>query len=133
MTEHERAVSAFKEYLPAKSLRSDFPQILWIQAPMHDGFTNNNLRYKFNKCLEDCVKSHSSTWTLALKKSWDPKDADLYISDCGRFTTSGFKTYWEAVDRTTCYFDSILLKKQEKRKNLKIHGNKMDQKDCFRW
>ena len=38
MVEHERTVSAYKEYLPAKAIRSTCPQILWIQAPFHDGF-----------------------------------------------------------------------------------------------
>ena len=32
MTEHERAISAYKEFLPAKSLRVEYPHILWIQV-----------------------------------------------------------------------------------------------------
>ena len=44
MVEHERAVASFKEFLSAKCVRPDFPQILWIQAPLHDNFKNNNLR-----------------------------------------------------------------------------------------
>ena len=43
MTELERAVSAFKEYLPVKSLKSDYPHFLWIQPPYHDCFDNNSL------------------------------------------------------------------------------------------
>ena len=52
MTEHDRTVAAFKEYLPAKCIHSTHPQILWIQLPLHDNFVDNPERIKFNRCLE---------------------------------------------------------------------------------
>ena len=68
MTEHDGVISAFKEYIPAKCVHSGFPQILWIELPMHDNFIDNAMRYKFNKCLQETGKLHPNVTTLALKK-----------------------------------------------------------------
>ena len=73
LTEHKRCIASYKDYLPAKSLRPTYPRILWIQAPEHECFTNNRLRYKFNRCLEELVKYHSNVFTLELKKSVEPQ------------------------------------------------------------
>ena len=99
MTEHERAIASYKDYLPAKCIQ-DYPYILWIQAPFHDNFTDNSLRYKFNKCLTEAVNFHLNMSTLELKKVWDSKDSNLFIKENQRFTCDGYRSYWEAVDRT---------------------------------
>ena len=111
MIEHECAITAYKDDLPAKCLKSDWPQLLWIQVPSHHLFSNNNLHYKFNKALEEVAKLHSNMTTLMLKKVWDESNPDLYIPDHSCFSASGYTAYWEAVDRTVRYFDSVLLKK----------------------
>ena len=134
MTEFERNIAAFKEYLPAKSLKSTYPQILWIKAPLHDNFTNNHTRQKFNRALEEITKLHANSSTLMLKRVWDSRNLNLYLKDCQRFTSEGYTTYWEAVDRTVCYFDSVLLKKQlEKGKNPKKFSTGHVDKDRFKW
>ena len=143
MTEHSRAIATFKEHLSAKCMRQDYPHILWIQPPTHDNFSkiSNSLRSKFNYCLEEVVKMHDNVSTLMLKKVWDGKDNNLFLSSCNRFTTDGLKSYWEAVDRTVHYCDSIALKRSDKSKAQKTSGGSGrscrsgDQKDpnCFRW
>ena len=140
MTQHQRSISIFKENLPARCVRSDFPKILWIQAPLHNGFHNNSLRKKFNRCLEDVVKIDPNTHTLFLKRVWEPADSRLYISDSCRFTAEGYKVYWEAIDRTIRYFDSVILQKQNVsalRKTQKFtklsQKDSNDQNDRFRW
>ena len=130
MTEFDRTISVFKELLPLKCLRTAYPHMLWIQAPLHDGFNNNSQRFKFNRALEDVVKFHENMSTLFLKKGWNAEDSLLYSSEVQRFTSTGYKMYWEAVDHTIWFCDSIVLKKQnDKRKALKPQG----QKDLFRW
>ena len=114
MTEHERAVAAFKECIPAKAKKDGYPHILWILAPMHNNFNNNSKRYKFNKGVEDSAKFHSNVTCLHLKKVWDPVADDLFSKEYNRYTTEGYKKYWGAVDRTIRYCDSIFLKKREK-------------------
>ena len=134
MTEFECNISIFKENLPAKCLKSDYPHILWIQAPLHDGFQNNQQRVKFNSCLEDVVKVHSNSSTLMLKKAWEPKNLNLFLEEQQCFTSEGYRTYWEAVDKTIHYCDSIMLKKHDKGKNPKLDkSSDSDQKDRFKW
>ena len=139
MTEHERGIATYKENLSAKSTHPDYPHILWIQSPYHDNFSTNQERFKFNRCLEEAVKFHSHVSTLPLKKVWDAKNGNLYIKDCQRFATDGYLDYWEAVDRTVHYCDSIMLKKQHDRgKKPPNKGKPFGQKDQnhndrFRW
>ena len=129
MTVYDRAISAFKENLLTKSSKSEgYPLILWIQPPMHEHFPNNSHRFRFNKSLEEVVKLHAATFTLPLKKVWDHKDISLFLSS-QRFTPEGYKTYWEAVDRTVRYFDSVILKKLDKKKPKNLVG----QNDQFKW
>ena len=110
MTEHEHAIASFKEQLAAKSVRK-CPHVLWIQAPYHDHFVNNDARFKFNKSLTECAKLHLNVSTLELKKVWNEHDPNLFLEECHRFTADGYSAYWEAVDRMVRYFDSIYLKK----------------------
>ena len=129
MTGCERNVAIFKENLPAKVMKATYPQFLWIQAPVHDYFTDNELCYKFNHCFKS--KLHSNCTSLMLKKAWDPKDTTLFINESQQFTSRGYTIYWEAVDKTVHYFDSVMLKKHDiKRKNLK-KGDNLSKKDRF--
>ena len=142
MTEHERGISSFKENIPSKSRREGYPHILWIIPPFHDSFSDNQERHKFSKCIEDAAKVHSNVSALELKKVWDPKDDALYVRDQRRFTTEGLKKYWEAVDRTVRYCDSVILKKWGKGNKKFGSGANSDeqkqlpnlcQKDKYRW
>ena len=114
MTEHERNIASFKENLTIKSRRDNYPHIVWILAPMHDNFSNNAERYKFNRAVEDMCQFHSNVSCLELKKVWNPKDDGLFCKEFNRYTATGLKSYWEAVDRTIRYCDTVVLKKREK-------------------
>ena len=128
MTEHERNLASFKEHLPAQCLKDRYPHILWIQPPQHDNFPDSKLRFKFNKALEDCIKLHSHVSMLILKKVWNPQNEGLFLESCNRFSADGYTVYWEAIDRTVRYLDSIMLEKLDKAKKCNA-----DQKDHFRW
>ena len=134
MTEFDRNIATFKENLPAKCIKGSYPQILWVQAPLHDSFLDNSLRFKFNKCLEELSRLHSNCHTLFLKRVWDPQNLNLVQLQGGtiRYTAEGYSTYWEAVDCTVHYFDSVLLKKQDKFGKKLKNGDPV-QKDRFRW
>ena len=138
MTEHSRAILAYKEHLPAKCLRPGFPHILWIHAPLHDNFSDNSQRYKFNKSLDEVSKMHKDVSALMLKKVWDPTDDSLFLQHSRRYSTDGLNSYWEAVDHTVHYCDSIMLKKlqsvgRKAPKNNTATDLKSDQKDRFKW
>ena len=129
MTEHERGIASFQDHLGVRSLKQDYPHIMWLHAPEHENFKNNHLRYKFNKCIDEVSKMHSNVTTLMFKKVWDPANGNLYLKESGRFTAEGYRAYWEAIYRTVRYFDSVILKKNEKRKNLKNTAGP----EKFRW
>ena len=75
---------------------------------------------------------------LMLKKVWDSQDTNLYIQESRRFTASGLKAYWEAIDRTVRYFDSIVLKKRADLRKVQKpgrqhHHDQRDHTDRFCW
>ena len=130
MTEHERNIASFKAGLPAKCKKEGYPHILWILAPMHVNYPNNADRYKFNKAVEDMAKVHTNISSLELKKVWNERDDGLYIKEQQRYTTDGLKSYWEAVDKTVRYCDSVILKRKMTTKKFKPN---LGQNDQFRW
>ena len=116
MREHIRIIDIYKEFLPARAKRSTYPQILWIDVPTHDGFKNNLMRQKYNYAVNTAAQFHENTWTLQLKKVWDPHNHSLYNKEEDKYSVEGIKMYWEAVDKTVRYTDTILLKKPTKPK-----------------
>ena len=115
MSEFDKIVKAQNEYLPTKSKQEGkFPHFIWIHAPLHDNFTDNYERGKFNKCLVTMAKLHQNTSTLELKKVWDPCNSNLFIKEARRFTSQGYTAYWDAVDKAVKYADTILMKKLER-------------------
>ena len=146
MNEYARCISTYKEFLPVKCLKTRYPHIIWIQCPEHENFSNNSQRFEFNHCLQEIIHFHPNVSTLELKKVWNTKNGNLYIKECQRYTAEGYRDYWEAVDRTVRYCDSIVLKKLDNgmRKSLKLSGDtkfgqkdqrygQKDQKDRFHW
>ena len=55
-------------------------------------------------------------YSLKLKTIRDTEDSSIFLSSEQRFTASGYCTYWEAVDKTIKYADTILMKKIQKGK-----------------
>ena len=126
MNNFDRLISANKDYLEAKSKKQDYPHMLWIQAPYHDNFANNTERSKFNQSLVRMAKYHQNTSALELKKIWNHSDSNLYVREARRYTTRGYAAYWEAIDKTVKFCDTIVLKKPEHKKKkqpFKFNGN----------
>ena len=118
MKEHLKSLAIHKEYLPQKAKCKGIPQILWIEAPLHDAFNNNSSRSKFNTCLNEVVKFHADMHVLSLKKVWDPVNLNLFDKFSRCFTREGLHTYRNAVDRTFKFADTLLLKKLAKQLDL---------------
>ena len=134
MVEHDRLVTAYKEFLPEKCKKEEYPHFIWILAPIHNNFANNSDRHKFNKCVERMAKFHKNTHALQLKKIWNLNNSNLFIRESRRFTTTGYNMYWEAVDRTVKYCDTILMKKVswEKAKS-NVRKLNPSRGDRYRW
>ena len=111
MKEHDKLILQQKDNLPLKSKKYNFPQIVWIEAPLHDGFFNNELRAEFNNCLKKVGALHNNVSVLELKKIWDQHDSSLYLEEAQRYTSIGFRTYWDAVDRTLRFCDTTIIRR----------------------
>ena len=118
MREHNRITESYKEMLPLRAKRANYPQFIWIQAPTHDNFTNNLMRLKFNNAISSSVQFNENTWSLQLKKVWDSHCHSLYNKEDQKFTIDGIKSYWDAVDKTLHFADTILLKNPKEQENL---------------
>ena len=112
MQQINKAISSELEYLPTKAKLDGFPHTIFIEAPTHIKFRNNELREKFNTCMRNMAKLVENTSVLALKKIWDANDI-ANVAENKNLTVHGHKQYWEAVDRTVKYADSTFIAKKE--------------------
>ena len=135
MKDHEKLISIQKDHLPRRSRRHMYPQIIWIEPPVHINFSNNLLREQFNNKLNDVASYYENVSVLQLKKVWDPDNGNLYLADSAHFTSEGLNANWRAIDATVRYADTILVK----RILAKTAGSKakkpksFDKKDKFHW
>ena len=113
MSDQSKLILTQKSYLQQKAKRTNYPHIVWIEAPIHNNFPDNYRRERFNYSLNHMVQFQEDTTVLKFKKIWDSSNSRLYIRENERFTCEGLSAYWAAVDCTLRYLDTILLKKFE--------------------
>ena len=111
MSEYNKIVEMQKEYLPNKAKKLYTPMFVWIEALLHAHFSNNWERKIFNTALQTVGQLHEDVVVLPPKKIWDPENKSLFLDHENHFTTDGLRFYWEAVDKTVKYVDTILSKK----------------------
>ena len=113
--EINRADMCYKELLPKKSLWDNFPHYLFIIPTKHKAYNNNVARTTFSSILSEAVQAVGSNFSsMQLKQLWDSQDGNLFLKNQQRFTAEGKQTFWQAVDRTIKFCDSILEKKRNK-------------------
>ena len=135
MIEHNKYVAAQKDYLLKKSKRPGIPGIIWIEAPNHMSFPNNEERDQFNKALATIAPLHKNVHALQLKKIWEETNTNLYLEEQRRFTAQGWRRYWSAVDKMVRYADTIFIKKLQ-RKEKEQHNyssSKHHDYDRYHW
>ena len=113
MSEYRKVVDAYKDYLQTKSKRQNWPFFIWIEAPYHTNFNNNRDHERYNKMLVQTAKDYENVAVLALKKVWDPENRNLFIKEQCRFTAERLSMYWEVVDSTVRYTDTMIVQKKE--------------------
>ena len=118
----------YKENLPEKVKKQSHPKFLWVMAPAHKFFEDNEQRRKFNNCLEEACKDYYNMHVLQLKNYWS-FDKDGLVARSGnsagyRITSLGLKTYWSAIDSAVQYRDTSVSQNSMHRKgknNIKKH------------
>ena len=126
---------AFKENLPTKSKRVDYPTILWCLAPQHINFPENwNInRRKFNACIESLVTLFPEMGTLKMKKFWEYNNLQLFIDR--RFTAVGLEIYCKSIDSTFWHWDTFMFGKPKRRlamPNINHRKHKLQKKNEHR-
>ena len=116
MSEYDRLTKTQKEYLPVKAQKVGYPSFVWIEAPAHKNFADNALRDLFNLALVKAASLHENVAVLGFKKIWDPQNDTLYLKREGCFTADGLRYYWESIDKTFRYADTIYFKKMLQKK-----------------
>ena len=112
MSQYDRMVASHKEYLPAKAKRANEPIFIWIEPHIHESIRTkeNELRVRFGHALNSVASLHQNIHSVKLKM-WDPSEKSLYNKEC-RFTAAGMSLYWQAVDKSVRYVNTLLLKKK---------------------
>ena len=96
--EFSKIIQCHKDRLPNKSKVHDAPKFIWMQAPLHSGFTDNPRRVKFNKSLQHIISFHADMTTMKMVKEWDYSDSSIFVTEAKRFTSQGLKQYWSSID-----------------------------------
>ena len=130
MTEYDHVIEAHKDNLQIKSKKWNYPHMIWIMPPFHDNFRNSSQCIILEACMEAVAKFHSNTIALELKKVWNPHNMNLFAAESNRFTAAGYTAYWNAVNKTIKYGDTILQKKLTKKQQF---HTAVPNRDRYRW
>ena len=109
-----RMISSYKENLPNKAKRYNYPTILWVEVPIHKNMPEHwkILRKKFSSCQESCAKFFPGMNTLYLKKVWDQNESEFFSDR--RFTAKGLTAYWMSIDSAFWHWDTFIYPKSLK-------------------
>ena len=122
-----KAIEMYKEVLPLKCKRPNFPYVLWIAPPTHCYFgdSDNKRREVQTECLERIAKIHENFSVLKVIKYWDHNDSNAFIYDSYRFKAEGLKKYWLGVDAAIRFCNVVILPKLTAAKHkLKFNRNR---------
>ena len=145
MREFEHILLTYKEYLPTKAKRANFPHVLWIAPPQHKNFSydSNQGREKFTESMEFAVQQRKDMSCLKLVKIWDFEDGTLYKHDRKKFSAKGFSSYWGSVDSAVRYWHTAIMPKIGKKskpgqatnrfQQTHHRGKPWMQKDKYKW
>ena len=99
VSQYRKTVEAFLDYLPLKAKRENWPKFVFICPSIHTNYRNNGLRKKFTKSLEEICAYTERMTAMRLKLGWDPEDNNLYLEPQQRYTSEGYASFWNAVDK----------------------------------
>ena len=111
ISEFNKIIDIHRDRLPERAKKADYPTFIWMGAPFHRNFKDNDEREKFNDNLREALMGHKNHIMLHPKQGWDPDDISLFKN--GTFSKMGFGHYWSAVDSTFKFWCSHLAPKGE--------------------
>ena len=121
--EYSKIIEGYKDKLPVKSVKTEYPTIIWIAPPQHAGFTNNPIREKMDKVMKKTIEDFNGQIMLRMKKIWDPQDTRLTHN--GTLMEVGFKTYWASINSAIQFWDRHLAPKSTSFNHFTSSGTKL--------
>ena len=109
----ERTIEVFKENLPPKACRENWPHIAWIFPTQSVNYKNNKWRAYLQDAIEEEIKHHKWMSAFELRQLWSRDNPILVSSQSNTITSDGYLTYWKAFDRTMKYCDTLRFKSVE--------------------
>ena len=94
----EEIIQKGRSNYPAKPKKESAPIIYWVVLPKHRNFMNNDIRVRFNLCLESIIKQKRNMHMMKLKEVWNEEEDLLVHANSGQITSYGAKKYWRAID-----------------------------------
>ena len=94
--EFNKIVESYKDKLPLKALRKEYPKFIWIAPPLNCSFDNNILRNKLTKSIKSTLEIQQHQMMLKIVICWEYDNSSLYRN--GFFTADGFHKYWQSID-----------------------------------
>ena len=92
-----------KNDLPIRAKRYLYPQVFWAELPFHTSFSNQ-IREKFNQCLQNSVKQYNEMKILRIRRRWNFDDLALVSSVA--FSDVGRTTFWSAIDKAIEFWEN---------------------------
>ena len=116
--EFNRIIAVQKDRLQPRSIKDDWPKIIWMAAPLHINFPDNKYRDKFNKALANILKFYPDMIMMRLVKEFLYADSTCYIKEANRFTSAGLHKYWSSIDSAVEHWAKCLAPTVKKEQNL---------------
>ena len=134
-TEFEKSMDSYKDLLPQRSKKENFPHFLWICPPTNCNFgsDNNDLRNLQTNCIDEIIKTKKRMSSLRMIKVWEHDDRGAFLEEAYRFTLDGLDTYWASIDSAIRYWDMILINKILDSKKEKFSGKNPHFNDKYHW
>ena len=101
--EINRVILARLDQLPIKCKRPGEPHVIWFGLPLCKAFNDNDVRKKFNKCLEALIPLYSNMSIIQVRKGWDATDETTYSNST--YSAGGLSRYWRGIDAGIQFWD----------------------------
>ena len=95
-----------KKALPVKAAKYMYPQVFWLEVPLHKSFDNNDKHREFNMQIEKMVNNYNEMKMLKIRRVWHFDDSRAVERNSQFLTESGIENYWAGVDEALQFWEN---------------------------
>ena len=127
MNEHNRLIETFKDMLPIKSKKYNWPHFIWLEPVIHESFRNteyDDLVEQFIIAQKEVQKLHENLIILQFRQVWNQKEPGYFRrQDFGKMSKEGHRAFWMAFDKTIKFADTKVIRNSQDRKVSELFFN----------